>query len=316
MRKTMAWIVMGALAGGAVQAQTAAPYPQKVVTLVTHSSPGGGSDVFLRELVRYLGPALGVDCVVDNVPGGSGARAIAKVANAAPDGSIFYATTPTYIYTSLLSSPATTYRDLEPVVNVFLDQEVIYTRATGPFHTLADVITKARESRGRWGAANPASLERQALERLKAAAGVTPAVVSHEGGGDLMLNVLNGTLDIGVGEAQEIRSQLAAGSLRLLAVFSAERSPQLPDVPTVRESGFDVVMSKFRGIAGPPGLPTEVVAAWEKAIQQVLADPEYRERYEAEVLEPEYIGHDAYPAFVSEFAADAESFLRGSGVLR
>lgn len=321
MKNISTWIVVLALGASSAAAQSPAtpsptPYPQKVVTLVTHSSPGGGSDVFLRELVRYLGPALGVDCIVDNVPGGSGARAMAKVANAPPDGSMFYATTPTYIYTSLLSSPATTFRDLEPVVNVFLDQEVIYTRTAGPFQTLADVIDKARSARGRWGAANPASLERQALERLKVAAGVTPAIVSHEGGGDLMLNVLNGTLDIGVGEGEELRSQLAAGAVRLLAVFSAERTSQLPEVPTVKESGYDVVMTKFRGIAGPRGLPNEVIAAWERAIQQVLADPAYRRSYEAEVLEPEYIGHDAYPGFVANFAADAEGFLRTSGVLR
>jgi putative tricarboxylic transport membrane protein len=312
----LGWIAVSTLGLSAAHAQPAAAYPQKVVTLVTHSSPGGGSDVFLRELVRYLGPVLGVDFVVDNVRGGSGARAMAKVANARPDGSMFYATTPTYIYTSLLSSPATTYRDLEPLVNVFLDQEVLYTRSSGPTRSLEDVIAKAREGRGRWGAANPASLERQALERLKAAAHVNAAIVSHEGGGDLMLNVLNGTLDVGVGEAQELRSQLAAGTLRLLAVFSAERSPQLPDLPTVKELGYDVVMTKFRGIAGPPGLPPAIIAAWEKAIQQVLADPAYRKVYEAEVLAPEFIGHDAYPRFISDFAAQAESFLRDSGVVR
>ena len=89
-------------------------YPQRVVTLVTHSSPGGGSDVFLRELARYLGPEMGVEFIVENVRGGSGARAMARLANAAPDGSIFYATTPTYIYTSLLSRPANTFHDLEP----------------------------------------------------------------------------------------------------------------------------------------------------------------------------------------------------------
>ena len=122
-----------------------------------------------------------------------------------------------------LSEPAYTFRDLEPLVNVFFDEAVIYTRANGPFETLADVIEMARTRRGRWGASTPASLERQALEQLKSAAGLGPAIVTHEGGGDLMLNVLNGTLDIGVGEAQEIRSQLEAGRLRVLAVFSGKR---------------------------------------------------------------------------------------------
>ncbi len=291
-------------------------YPHEVVTLVTHSSPGGGSDVFLRELARYLGPALGVEFVVENVRGGSGARAMARLASAPADGRIFYAVTPTYIYTSLLSRPANSFNDLEPLVNVFFDEEVVYTRADGPLQTLADVIATARSRRGRWGASTPASLERQALEQLKAAAGVEAAIVSHEGGGDLMLNVLNGTLDIGVGEAQEIRGQLAANRLRVLAVFSAERVADLPAVPTVQESGYDLVLTKFRGLAGPRGLPHEIIVAWELAIQQVLADPDYRNVYEAEMLSAAFMPHADYGPFIDGFASRTEAYLRRTGVLQ
>ena len=291
-------------------------YPHQVVTLVTHSSPGGGSDVFLRELARFLGPEMGVEFVVENVRGGSGARAMAQLANAPADGSVFYATTPTYIYTSLLSRPANTYRDLEPIVNVFFDEEVVYTRTSGPFETLEQVIEKARTSRGRWGASTPASLERQALEQLKLAAGVTPAIVTHEGGGDLMLNVLNGTLDIGVGEAQEIRAQLDAGQLRILAVFAPEPTERLPGIPTVKELGYDVVLTKFRGIAGPQGTPPAVVDAWQRGIQRVLENPDYRDVYEARILAPQYIEHASYGAFIEDFATRTQDFLRATGVLQ
>src|SRR5829696_397294 len=219
LKKSLAALAgLGALAGaciGNVRAEPAA-YPHRVVTLVTHSSPGGGSDVFLREMSKHLGKYINATFVVENVQGGSGARAISRLATAKPDGSIFYATTPTYIYTSLLSKPANTYKDLEPLVNFFADSEVVYARADGPFKTFVDVIEHAKKARGRWGAANPASLERQAAEQLKKAAGVNPAIVTHEGGGDMMLNVLNGTLDIGIGEIQELRSQLEAGKVRLL----------------------------------------------------------------------------------------------------
>jgi len=297
-------------------AQGQSRYPHPLVTLVTHSSPGGGSDVFLRQLARYLGPELGVKFVVENARGGSGARAVAKVVNSPADGSVFYAITPTIIYTSLLSRPAHGYGDLEPLVNVFFDQEVLYTRANGPFTTLADVIEAARATRGRWGASTPASLERQALEQLKVAAGITPAIVTHEGGGDLLLNVLNGTLHIGVGEALEIRGQLETGRLRLLAVFAAQRIERLPDVPTVRESGYDVVATKFRGFAGPKGTPAEIVAAWESAVQRVLENPSYREVFEADMLSPMYIPHEDYGNFVEDFASNTERFLRDSGVLQ
>ena len=296
-------------------AATAQDYPVDTVTLITHSSPGGGSDVFLRELSRYLAPELGVNVVVENVRGGSGAKAMAALAQAEPDGSMLYATTPTFIYTSLLAQPEYTYEALEPLVNVFIDPEVIYTASDSPYQTLEDVIEAARQGDGRWGAANPASLERQALEQLKAAADVNAAVVTHEGGGDLLINVLNGTLQIGVGEVQELQSQLEAGQIRLLATFSANRLDNFPDLQTVKEAGYDVEVRKFRGLAGPKGLPEDVIAAWERAIPAVLENPEYKAVYEANNLRPEFVPHAEYGEFIRTFATETGDFLRETGVI-
>jgi tripartite-type tricarboxylate transporter receptor subunit TctC len=314
MRRTS--LIAGAVLIVAASLPAAAQdYPVDTVTLITHSSPGGGSDVFLRELSRHLAPILGVNVVVENVTGGSGANAMARLAQAPADGSIFYATTPTFIYTTLLSDVEYGYDDLEPLVNFFIDPEVIYTAADSEFETFEDVIQHARDDRGRWGAANPASLERQALEQLKAAAGVDAAVVTHEGGGDLMINVLNGTLDIGVGEVQEIRSQLEAGELRLLATFSGSRLDAFPDLPTVQELGYDVVVRKFRGVAAPKGVPDELVAIWENAVQEVLASPEYKAAYEAANLRAEFIPHEEYVAFIDDFADETRGFLQETGVI-
>ena len=307
-------VAAAVLAGGLTAAQ-AQEYPVDTVTLVTHSSPGGGSDVFLRELSRYLSPYLGANVIVENVSGGSGAKAMAQLAQAPADGSMFYATTPTFIYTSLLSDPEYKYTDLEPLVNFFIDPEVIYTSAKSEFKTLEDVIQYARDGRGQWGAANPASLERQALEQLKAASGVNAAVVTHEGGGDMMINVLNGTLQIGVGEVQEIQSQIEAGELRLLATFSDKRLDAFPDLPTVKESGYDVVVRKFRGLAGPKGLPADVIAAWEAATQKVLADPKYKEAYEGANLRAEFMPHADYVKFIETFGTETGDFLKKTGVI-
>jgi tripartite-type tricarboxylate transporter receptor subunit TctC len=241
---------------------------------------------------------------------------MARVATAPTDGSVFYATTPTYIYTSLMSKPQSTYKDMQPLVNFFLDSEVIYTRTDGPYKSLKDVIDHAKNARGKWGAANPASLERQAAEQLKRAAGVTPAIVTHEGGGDMMLNVLNGTLDIGIGEIQELRSQLDAGKITLLATFNPERIADKPDVPTVKELGYDVSLVKFRGLAGPKGIPDTTAAIWDEAVKQVLEDPDYKKAYTAEVLVAKPIDHKEYPTFVNNFASTTEEFLKSTGAIK
>jgi tripartite-type tricarboxylate transporter receptor subunit TctC len=92
----------------------------------------------------------------------------------------------------------------------------------------------------------------------------------------MMINVLNGTLDMGVGEMEEIRAQYEAHKVRILATFNPTRMPALPDVPTVKESGYNVALEKFRGLAGPKGLPPSITKIWDEAAQKILADPDYK----------------------------------------
>ena len=288
----------------------------QVVTLITHSSPGGGSDVFLRSMAPHLSRIMQETMIVENVEGGSGAKAMAQLARSKPDGSELYATTPTFIYTSLLSKPAASYHDLEPLVNIFYDPEVLFTAADSPYKTVKDVVEHARGGQGRWGAANPASLERQTMERLKQKAGVTPAIATFEGGGDMLINVLNHTLDMGVGELQEMRGQLDAGKIRLLGVVGEERMTQFPDVQTVKEQGIELSVRKFRGLAGPKGLPRDLITRWETAVRTLLDDPEYKKLYLADGLQPGFMPHDEYVTFMSTFGNDTAVFLKESGVIR
>lgn len=291
-------------------------YPHSTVVMATHSSPGGGSDVFLREMAPHLSRIMGVNFVVKNIRGGAGAKAMAEIAAAKPDGSIFYATTPTFINTSLMSKPPKTYKDLEPLVNVFFDPEVIFTAADSRFASMADAFAHAKSGQGKWGASSPASLERQVMEQLKTLVGVNAIIATFDGGGDMMINVLNKTLDIGIGEVQELRAQLEAKKVRLLAVVGDRRLEQFPDVPTLKQQGADIAVLKFRGLAGPKGQPANVVAAWEKGIQALLADPQYKKIYLANNLQAGYMSHAEYARFIDSFGRDTEAFLKSTGVIK
>lgn len=295
-----------------------APYPQSRVTLVTHSSPGGGTDLFLREVAQHLGPIMKTSFAVENIRGGSGATAVAHVAAGKPDGSIFYGTTPTYIQTTLLSKPAVGWDGLDPIAIVFLDPEVIYTRTESPYKTLTDVINfaKANPGKSRWGASNPASLERLAMERLARTSGVKAAIVPHDGGGDQMIGVLNGTYDIGIGEIQELRGQLEAGKIRLLAVLGDKRLDGKPNLPTAKELGYNVVVTKFRGIAGPKGVSDEVAKAWEDALRKVMEVPAYKADYTKEDLIPMLMGREQARKFTAQFVVDITASLKELGVIK
>ncbi len=300
----------------AVQAQAA--YPVNRVTMVTHSSPGGGTDVFLRNLNKHLSGVIKTNFAVENIRGGSGATAVAHVAKGAADGSIFYGTTPTYIQTTLLSKPPVGYDGLDPMVIVFIDPEVIYTRAESPFKTLADVVAhaKANPGKSRWGAANPASLERIGMERLARAGGVKVPIVSHEGGGDMMIGVLNGTYDIGIGEVQELQGQLEAGKIRLLATLSESRLAGLPNLPTAKEQGLNVVIRKFRGIASPKGLPDAVAKTWEDAIRKVVDSPAYKAEYTKDHLTPMVLGRAEARKFTADVAAETAASFKEMGLTK
>ncbi|MDE0113229.1 MAG: tripartite tricarboxylate transporter substrate-binding protein [Albidovulum sp.] len=298
----------------AVQAQD---YPHDSVTLVTHSRSGGGTDVFLREMVKYLSNYVGANLVVENVRGGSGAKAMAKLATSPADGSIFYGTTPTFINTSLLAEPDYTYKDLMGVTNVFLDPQIVYVRSDSPYADLSAVVEAALADPGSviFGVTTPGSLDRQVMEKFKALTGVTSPIVTHDGGGELLISVLNGTVSLGIGEIQELTAQLEAGEVRLLTTYTLDRLEDFPDVPTAREQGIDLVINKFRGIAGPSGLPEDILGAWENAIQSVLEDSEFKAWYEAQSLVPFYMGSAEYNAFLEDFAMQQRAFFKEYGIV-
>jgi tripartite-type tricarboxylate transporter receptor subunit TctC len=307
-----ALIALAASAGPAA-AQT---YPVDNVTLVTHSKAGGGTDVFLREMTRYLGKHMGTNFVVENVQGGSGAKAMAKLATSPADGSIFYGTTPTFINTSLLSAPDYTYKDLGAVTNVFLDPQVVYVRMDSPYKTLAEMVEKAKAEPNsvKFGVTTPGSLDRQVMEKFKALTGVEAPVITHDGGGELLISVLNGTVDLGIGEIQELSAQLEGKEVRLITTYTKDRLEQFPDVMTAREQGIDLVVNKFRGIAGPKGLPDDILAKWEEGIQSVLKDPEFKDWYSAQSLVPNFMAHEEYAQFLDEFADEQKVFFKKYGI--
>ena len=314
--KALAFAASALAAAAVATPGTAQDYPVDPIVIITHSSPGGGSDVYLREMSKFLVKALGTDVVVENVTGGSSAKAIAKLATSKADGGTFYGATPVYINMSLLSNPEYGAKDTEPVVNFFLDPQVVYVRKDSPLHSLADVVAAAKANPGtqKWGTGTPAALERGALEKFKKMAGVDITIVTHDGGGDMMVNVLNGSLDLGIGEVQEFRGQLDAGEVRVIGVFSDERLREFPDVMTAKETGYDLVIKKFRGLIGPKGLPDDVIAAWEAAIPKVLEDPEFKKWYEAQSLIPAYMPHADFVPFVASVIAEQDAFFTEYGI--
>jgi putative tricarboxylic transport membrane protein len=128
--------------------------------------------------------------------------------------------------------------------------------------------------------------------------------------------VLNGTYDIGIGEVQELQGQLEAGKIRLLATLSESRLAGLPQLPTAKEQGLNVVIRKFRGIASPKGMPDAIAKTWEDAIRKVVGSSAYKAEYTKDHLTPMVLGREDARKFTAEVAAETAASFKEMGLVK
>jgi putative tricarboxylic transport membrane protein len=292
-------------------------YPSKPVTFVTHSSPGAGGDLFLRHLTTYLQKFVKVPLVVENRAGGASAAAVSYIATSPADGYRLYGSTPTTLQTPILTKTRHSYRDLQPIANVFFDPMILYVKGDSPWKTLADILEAARERPGEilFGAAIPGSVEHMIIHQVQAVAKIRVQPVTFEGGGELLMSLLGGHVDVGLGEFQEVVSQIGAGQVRAICSFTEERVPG-SDLPTAPEQGVDIVVEKFRGLLGPKGLPPEVIDYWEQAVQKVLSDPSFKKFYESIFLIPAFKDHQEYKTYLDRRDQVLRQYMKEIGIIR
>ncbi len=292
-------------------------YPSKPITLVTHSSVGAGGDIFLRNLSKNLEGIVNVALVVENRRGGGSATAVTFVATSPPDGYVMYGSTPTFLQTPMLTKTQHTFLDLAPVVNVFFDPMILYVKADSPWKTLTDILNAAKAKPGqiRFGAATPGSVEHMIAHQVQKVGKVQVQPVTFEGGGDLLLAVLGGHVDLGIGEYAEVASQVEARQVRVINSFTEKRIPK-STIPTATEQGVEIVVTKFRGLLGPKGMDSGAIAYWEKAVKQVLDKPAYKQYYESVFLVPGYMDHVQYRLYLDRMNQTLRRYLKEIGVLK
>lgn len=304
-------LVLGTGAGGQ------GTYPTKPITLVTHSSVGAGGDIFLRQLAKYLEGIVPVAIVIENRRGGSSATAVSLVATSPTDGYVMYGTTPTFLQTPILTRTRHSFLDLQPVVNVFFDPMILYVKADSPWKTLPDIIAAAKQRPGqiRFGAATPGSVEHMIAYQVQKVAKIQVQPVTFEGGGDLLLAVLGGHVDLGIGEFAEVASQVQAGQVRVINSFTETRIPR-SNIPTAKEQGVNMAVEKFRGLVGPKGMDPAAVAYWEQTIKRVLALPAYRQYYQSVYLVPTYMDHVQYNLYLHRMNQTLRRYMKEIGIIQ
>jgi tripartite-type tricarboxylate transporter receptor subunit TctC len=276
-------IVVAALAVIAAPAHAQERYPSKPIRLVVPFPAGGSTDIIGRLVAQKLTERLGQSVVVDNRGGAGGTIGTDNAAKSPPDGyTLLLSTTSTLAvapaaYTKLGYDPV---RDFVPVSMVAITPYLLVVNTGVKASTLAEFVALAKSQAGKlnYASAGNGTTTHLAMEMLKESAGIDLVHIPFKGNADAERAVLAGDVQALFGSMPAILQQTKAGKLRPLGVGSSGRSPALPDVPTVAESGYaGFEATLWLGVSAPAGTPRPIVERLESDLRAIVAMPEFRE---------------------------------------
>ena len=302
------WLAAITITGMCALAAAQGFKPSKPVEFLVHTGPGGGSDVLARAVAGMMEKEklLPVRVVVVNRTGGGGAVAMAHMVERKGDTHLIAFFTALWIGSPLTSKEARVqFRELTPIVGLIRDPAVIVVKADAPYKGLGDFIDAAKKTPGQLRQAGGSIESRDNLTRLvlQKMTGATWAYIPFPAGGERVSALLGGHAQIYVADVGEVREYLRNNSMRAIAQLPEKRLPFLPDVPTMREAGFNMPeIASFRGVVGPPGTGKDVVEFWEAAFERLVKTDAWRRYLEDNQNEDGFMKS-------AQLAAEAEKFI-------
>jgi tripartite-type tricarboxylate transporter receptor subunit TctC len=263
--------------------QAQSPYPTKAVKLMVGAGPGGGTDIIARMLAEKFADGIKGTWVVENKPGASNTIAADITAKAAPDGHTLLVATNTgqAIAPHLMKLGFDPIKDLIPIGLVVTVPNVLVVGAQVPVNNVADLVKamKAKPGDFKYGSSGVGSTQHIAGEAFDVAAGTKSEHISYKGSSQAHLDIIGGSIQMMFDTTSSAMSQIKSGKFRPLAVTTPMRSPQLPDVPTLAETGIrGADMSTWYGLYVTAGTPQEVVTKLQQELARILKLPEVEAR--------------------------------------
>lgn len=250
----------GSSSSGSSSNSSSSEYPSKAVTVVVPFSAGGGTDTVTRALVDSAKEEFPKNISVENREGAGGATGMLYGANAAKDGSVL--TTITVELTTLEhmgTGAGLSYDQFEPIIMVNSAPSAITVPVDSPYNTLDDLLKAAKTEEIQVGNSGVGAIWHLAAAGLAKEAEVEFSHIPYDGAAGAITDLLGGNIDAVAVSYAEVASQVEAGALKVLAVMSEERLPDIPDVPTAKELGYDCVIGTWRGLGVPKGTDQAIV---------------------------------------------------------
>jgi tripartite-type tricarboxylate transporter receptor subunit TctC len=275
-----------------------------ITRIIVPFPPGGTVDPIARMVQPGLQQKLGATIIIENKPGASGSIGAAQAAKSPPDGSNWVFVFDTHAVNPFLQNlPFDTEKDLEPVLLIGTAANVVATHPGRPFKTFQEVIAaaKAKPDSITYGSIGNGSLGHLTMVLLGQRAGVKMVHVPYRGGGPLMNDALAGHVDLAIGSAALVTPQVTGGKLRGLGQSGATRSPGLPDVPTIIESGFAGFESyAWWGVFTAGRTPRPIVDRFSNALAETMREPGIAKNIENMQITMRLEGPDALRKFLAD----------------
>jgi tripartite-type tricarboxylate transporter receptor subunit TctC len=293
------------IAGGAALAFGAAAQAQDFPTRPVRIIVGPSPDVFSRVLAEYLQEEWKHPVIVEPRPGAGGKLAVSAVTGAAPDGHTLLFATPTFtLATAMRLATYDFNKDFTPAALMGLIAYALVVHPSVPAHSVAELVALAKEKPGQinCGSAGYGTVPHLACETFNKTAGVDVVHVPFSSVPAAMLGVISNQVQMFVSVSTVAKAQIAAGTVRGLAVTTAQRSKLLPDLPTIAESGYpNFVMPGWGGLMAPAGTPKPIIDKINAGVQRALQDPKVAAKLLAVGMEPPPpISAEAFAGFIKE----------------
>lgn len=277
----LVFAVTSVTGAGSVVAQQ---YPSKVVRIINPFPPGGGGDLLGRLFGERLSKMWGQPVVVESKPGAASIIATEFVAKAAPDGHTLLLTSDASITSNPHLYPKLPYdplRDLAPITQIIGSNMVVAVHPSLPVKSLAELVALAKAKPGtlNYASYGAGSQPHLFFEGLNAQTGTDFAQIPYKGLGPAITATVTGEVQATLASAAIAAGQIQSGRLRALAITRADRSPMMPDLPTLKDAGFANLDPRvWFGLFAPGGTAPAIVSKIQHDIAQILSDPEFREK--------------------------------------
>jgi len=307
-RKVVSILVMMVLMVSMLSMFAAAEYPEKAVQFIVPWSPGGGSDTLMRIVAKHAEKYLGVPVPVINKPGVSGTVGLRELKNKTGNGY-----TIGQVHEGLLAAYHVGITDINcddfiPVAAMTSSPQFLAVRKDAPYDNVEEFVEYAKNNPGDvsvgitlkgiphiWAAIFEKALDTEFK------------YVSYEGTGERVQALAGGFIDIAMIDYASGNQFVENGDFKFIAFASEERSEKMPDIPTLREKGYDMIWTVQRGVVLPKGTPEDIVKTLETALKKTANDPEYVEAVEKTGSEVQFRGQEDYQAYLEKLDADIAS---------